>query len=108
MDAQRSASDWEQVTQRADFQRLVRHKAKFIIKATIFFVVYYFALLVLVGYSPNLMKKRIWGEVNLAYAFALSQFFMAWVIALLYVRAAAGWDKESAAIKDSLEGKAAR
>jgi uncharacterized membrane protein (DUF485 family) len=35
----------------------------------------------------------VWGPVNLAYLFALSQFFMAWIIAALYVRAAARFDR---------------
>ena len=56
----------------------------------IFFIVYYFALPVLVGYARPLMEKRVLGPVNLAYLFALSQFFMAWIIAALYVRAANG------------------
>ena len=59
----------------------------------IFFIVYYFALLVLVGYAREIMEKRVWGAVNFAYLFALSQFFMAWIIAALYIRAAAKFDK---------------
>ena len=59
----------------------------------VFFVVYYFALPILVGYAPEFMEKPIFGAVNLAYLFALSQFFMAWIIAWLYVRAAARFDK---------------
>jgi len=59
----------------------------------VFFVVYYFALPVLVGYAPELMTKRVLGPVNLAYLFALSQFFMAWVVAALYVRAAKTFDR---------------
>jgi uncharacterized membrane protein (DUF485 family) len=39
------------------------------------------------------MEKRVVGPVNLAYLFALSQFFMAWIIAALYVRAAARFDR---------------
>jgi uncharacterized membrane protein (DUF485 family) len=39
------------------------------------------------------MERRVWGPVNLAYLFALSQFFTAWIIAALYVRAAARFDK---------------
>jgi uncharacterized membrane protein (DUF485 family) len=35
------------------------------------------------------------GSVNLAYLFALSQFFMAWIIAGLYVRAANRFDRMS-------------
>ena len=49
----------------------------------IFFVVYYFALPVLIGYARPFMEKRVLGPVNLAYLFALSQFFMAWIIAAL-------------------------
>jgi uncharacterized membrane protein (DUF485 family) len=71
---------------------MVRAKLRFVVPATAFFVVYYFALPVLVGYAPGLMSKRV-GVVNIAYLFALSQFFMAWIIAALYVRAAARFDK---------------
>ncbi len=59
----------------------------------IFFIVYYFALPVAVGYARPFMEKRIWGAVNLAYLFALSQFFMAWIIAAIYIRAATKFDK---------------
>lgn len=62
----------------------------------IFFVVYYFALPVLIGYARPLMETRVLGPVNLAYLFALSQFFMAWIIAALYVRAAARFDRMAA------------
>lgn len=58
-----------------------------------FFIIYYFALPILVGYARDFMEKRVWGAVNLAYLFALSQFFMAWIIAAIYIRAAAKFDK---------------
>jgi cation/acetate symporter len=54
-----------------------------------FFIVYYFALPILVGYAPKFMSRPVLGPLNIAYLFALSQFFMAWIIALLYMRAAA-------------------
>ena len=85
--------DWSLVTQLPEFRTMVRAKLRFIIPATLFFVVYYFALPVLVGYAPDLMSKKILGVVNIAYVFALSQFFMAWIIAALYIRAAAKFDK---------------
>ena len=59
----------------------------------IFSIIYYFALPVLVGFARPLMEKRVLGPVNLAYLFALSQFFMAWIIAALYVRAANRFDR---------------
>src|SRR6266566_7376384 len=85
--------DWSLVTQMPEFRAMVRAKLRFIIPATLFFVIYYFALPVLVGYAPALMSKRVIGVVNIAYLFALSQFFMAWIIAALYLRAAARFDK---------------
>ena len=85
--------DWSRVTQMPEFRAMVRAKLRFIIPAVFVFVVYYFALPVLVGYAPGLMSKRVIGVVNIAYLFALSQFFMAWIIAALYLRAAARFDK---------------
>jgi uncharacterized membrane protein (DUF485 family) len=52
----------------------------------------------LVGWFPKFMEQKVVGEVNLAYLFALSQFFMAWIVAFLYVSAAAGWDRQAAAV----------
>ena len=83
--------DWKKVAAMAEFKALLAAKIKFILPATVFFIVYYFALPVLVGYAPELMRTRIAG-VNLAYLFALSQFFMAWILAYLYVRAAGRFD----------------
>ena len=80
--------DWSRVTQLPEFRAMVRAKLRFIIPAVIFFVVYYFALPVLVGYAPSLMSKRVIGVVNIAYLFALSQFFMAWILAAVYIRRA--------------------
>lgn len=85
--------DWDRVAATDDFKGLIRAKARFVVPATAFFIVYYFALPLLVGYAPDLMNTRVVGVVNLAYAFALSQFFMAWIIAALYVRAAARFDR---------------
>jgi uncharacterized membrane protein (DUF485 family) len=44
------------------------------------------------------MKRKVWGEVNIAYVFALSQFFMSWIMAWLYVRVAAKWDQAAAEV----------
>jgi|SRR5215471_5365925 len=85
--------DWQSVARMPEFKTLLSTKKKFVVPATLFFVVYYFALPVLVGYAPKLMSTKIIGAVNIAYLFALSQFFMAWIIAALYLRAASRFDK---------------
>jgi len=100
--AETEAAHWARVAESAEFKRLLTAKLKFILPASVFFVVYYFTLPVLVGYAPGLMTKRIWGPVNIAYVFALSQFFMAWLVAALYVRAAARFDRMAETVIDGL------
>jgi uncharacterized membrane protein (DUF485 family) len=89
---QASQSTWDKIAESREFQDLMATKKLFIVPAFIFFVVYYFALPVLVGYAPQFMSIKV-GPVNLAYLFALSQFFVAWIIAGLYVRAANNFDR---------------
>ena len=99
---QASKSTWDEIAASKQFQDLMATKKIFIVPAFIFFVVYYFALPVLVGYAPQFMSTKI-GNVNLAYLFALSQFFVAWIIAGLYVRAANGFDRLAKDILDKAE-----
>jgi uncharacterized membrane protein (DUF485 family) len=95
-DEEAGAIDWETLAASDRFRSLLRAKRRFVVPAMIFFIAYYFALPVLIGYARPFMEKRVLGPVNLAYLFALSQFFMAWTIAALYVRAAARFDKMAA------------
>lgn len=94
---------WETVAATGEFEQLLRKKARFVVPATVFFIVYYFLLPVSVGYFPAFMDRKVLGPVNLAYVFALSQFFVAWGIAWLYVRKAKGFDESAARILKSLE-----
>lgn len=86
-------TEWDRIAATKQFKDLMATKKVFIIPAFVFFVAYYFALPILVGYAPNLMSTKVIGPVNLAYLFALSQFFVAWLIAWLYVRAASDFDE---------------
>lgn len=94
--------DWDRVAAMEQFKALLKAKVAFIVPATLFFVVYYFALPVLVGWFPELMEKRL-GPVNVAYVFALSQFFMAWAVAFVYLRKAAKFDEEARQIVARLD-----
>jgi uncharacterized membrane protein (DUF485 family) len=88
-----------------EFRALVAQKLGFIAPATVFFISYYFALPILVGYARDLMDTRVLGPVNIAYLFALSQFFMAWTLAALYVKTAAGWDRTSRQLLERLRSR---
>src|SRR5512140_318707 len=97
---------WDHVAQLDEFKRLLATKKAFIVPATVVFVVYYFLLPISVGYFPAFMDKRV-GPVNLAYLFALSQFFVAWAIAWLYVKAARRFDEAGGRIMDHLDKREA-
>ncbi|MGC2183154.1 MAG: DUF485 domain-containing protein [Terriglobales bacterium] len=100
-------TEWDRIANSQEFKDLMSTKRDFIVPAFLFFIVYYFLLPILVGYAPTFMDTKVIGFVNLAYLFALSQFFMAWIIAWLYVRAAGDFDKLAKDIIEKAESKAA-
>jgi uncharacterized membrane protein (DUF485 family) len=99
-------SEWDRIAETREFKDLMATKKVFIIPAFVFFVVYYFLLPILVGYAPHFMSIKVIGVVNLAYLFALSQFFVAWTIAWLYVKAAGDFDKLAQDIIEKAESHA--
>lgn len=103
-DERRRIAEWQAIEQDTAFRALVADKRRFIIPATLFFIVYYFALPILVGYFPSLMDVDVVGHINLAYLFALSQFVMAWVLMYLYIRRARTWDAMAATIVATVRG----
>ena len=96
-------SIWDRVAAMDEFKQLLHKKAAFVIPATIFFIVYYFLLPISVGYFPEFMDRKVLGPLNIAYVFALSQFFVAWGIAWMYVRAARGFDESANRIIAALD-----
>src|SRR5260221_10548721 len=74
-----SKTDWDHIAHNPEFEDLLAAKARFIVPATVFFIVYYFALPISVGFYKEFMSTPVIGPVNIAYLFALSQFFMAWI-----------------------------
>ncbi len=97
--------DWESLAKLPAFHELLAAKRRFIVPATVFFLLYYMALPVLIGYFPELMKKPFIGKVNGAYAFAFSQFLMTFILAWFYMRTAKKWDAMEHALLASIESK---
>ncbi len=91
--------DWDALIRDPRFQDLHRRKSRFLWSLMAFSVLYYFLLPVGAGYFPDLFKIRVWGPVNVGLLFALSEFIVAWAIALIYSRKATQeFDALSAAI----------
>ena len=97
--------DWNAIANDPGFAALKAAKRRFILPATIFFFVYYMTLPIMVGFFPAVMKTPVWGKVNWAYIYALSQFVMTWTLCALYVRAARRWDVMNAELLKRLVKK---
>ena len=80
--------DWDAVIADPRFQALHRKKSAFLWGLMAFSVVYYFLLPVGAAYFQDLFKVRVWGPVNVGLLFALSEFVVAWGVAIYYSRRA--------------------
>ncbi len=94
-----SAQEWHALAAEPEFRALLASRRRFVVPATIFFVVYYFALPVLAGFAPQFMSRPVAGPLTLAYAFAISQFAMAWILLALYLWQARSFDLQAARIR---------
>src|SRR5437870_13033491 len=92
---------WEGLEQTDEFRRLIRARMRFVLPATVFFLVYCFLLPLANGLAPGFMRTDVIGHINIAYLFALSQFVMAWLLAWFYIRKANNvFDRLAAMVRD--------
>jgi uncharacterized membrane protein (DUF485 family) len=80
--------DWQAVERSPEFQALVARKRRFVLGATIFFLVYYSAFILLCGYEPGFMGESVYEGLTVGYVLALTQFVMVWVLGFWYLRKA--------------------
>jgi uncharacterized membrane protein (DUF485 family) len=80
--------NWVAIDQDPRFQELHSKKTRFLWGLMVFSIVYYFLLPIGAGYFTDLFRIKLWGPINVGLVFALSQFIVAWGIALIYARRA--------------------
>src|ERR1700722_13225022 len=80
--------DWDAIIRDPRFQSLHKRKNSFLYGLMALAVAYYFLLPIGAAYFQDLFKIRVWGVVNIALLFALSEFILAWVVAWIYGRKA--------------------
>ena len=80
--------DWDAIIRDPRFQSLHRRKSLFLWGLMALSVVYYFLLPIGAAYYQDLFKIRVWGVINVGLLFALSEFVVAWTIAVVYSRRA--------------------
>ena len=95
--------DWDAVIADPRFQALHKKKSGFLWGLMAFSVAYYFLLPIGAAYFQDLFRIRVWGPINVGLVFALSQFIVAWGVAIYYSRKAnADFDRMAAEIADDV------
>ena len=89
MSAEEAVTATEAVGKDPEMVELENRHQRFVWPVTLFFLVYYLSLPILVGVAPDFMGSKVFGQFTVGYLFALSQFLMAFVVAWVYARWAA-------------------
>jgi uncharacterized membrane protein (DUF485 family) len=80
--------DWIAAERSPEFRDLIAKRRRFVLPATIFFLVWYFGFVVLAGYAEDFMGESIYEGFTVGYLLALTQFVMVWVLGWLYLKKA--------------------
>lgn len=95
--------DWDAVIADPRFQALHKKKSTFLWGLMAFSVAYYFLLPIGAAFFQDVFKVQVWGPINVGLLFALSEFAVAWGVAIYYSRKAnAEFDRMAAEIADDV------
>ena len=81
-------TDWERIERSDEFRELVKRRRSFVVPATIFFLVYYMAFIIVAGYAPDFMGESVYQGLTVGYCYALTQFVMVLGLGVWYLRKA--------------------
>ena len=93
-----TAREWDELAHDFDFRALQRERRRFTVPATIFALLFFFALPLSVAIAPRFMMEPIAGAFNRAACLALFEFAMAWMMLALYMKVAKKFDARAEAI----------
>jgi uncharacterized membrane protein (DUF485 family) len=80
--------DYERIERSPEFQELVRTRRSFVLPATIFFLAYYMAFILLTSYAEDFMGSSVYQGLTVGYTLALTQFVMVFALGIMYLRRA--------------------
>jgi uncharacterized membrane protein (DUF485 family) len=78
--------DWERIERSPEFQELVHKRRSFVLPATIFFLAYYMAFILLAGYAEDFMASSVYEGLTVGYCLALTQFVMVFALGIMYLK----------------------
>ena len=80
--------DWPTIERSNEFQELVHERRRFLVPATIVFLVGAIGYLLLAAFDHGLMGKQVLGGIPFAWLAALTQVLLTWVLTWAYLRKA--------------------
>ena len=93
--------DWERIEHSPEFQELVHKRRSFVVPATVCFLAYYMAFILLAGYAKDFMASSVYEGLTVGYCLALTQFVMVFTLGIMYLRRSAReYDPLSAKVVD--------
>ena len=87
-DEQMRGIDWQAIEASPEFQELVAKRRSFVLPATIFFLAYYMAFILLAGYAEDFMASSVYEGLTVGYCLALTQFVMVFALGIMYLKRA--------------------
>lgn len=84
-DAPRAGIDYIAVQESERFQGLRRMQRSFVFPLAIFFLLWYFAYVLLAAYATDFMSQRVWGDITVGLLLGLGQFVTTFAITMAYV-----------------------
>src|SRR5215216_4690794 len=80
--------DYERIERSPEFQELVRKRRSFVLPATIFFLAYYMAFILLTSYAEDFMGSSVYQGLTVGYTLALTQFVVVFTLGIMYLKRA--------------------
>ena len=77
--------DYIAVQESDRFQGLRRLQRSFVFPMAAFFLIWYFAYVLLAAFAPDFMSQRVWGDITVGLLMGLGQFVTTFVITMAYV-----------------------
>lgn len=91
-----------------EFKQLRKTHRSFVFPMAIFFLLWYFAYVIMADYFHDFMSIKVWGNINLGIILGLGQFISTFAITAAYVRFSnSKLDPKAKRIRERLEKKGA-
>lgn len=101
--------DYIAVEESERFQGLRRMQRSFVFPLAVFFLIWYFAYVLLAAFAVDFMSQRVWGDITVGLLLGLGQFVTTFVITMAYVSFAnRKLDPIATEIREDLEKEVAR